>query len=237
MGFFSNARLWQTLSTKVKAARHVDAAIAYFGHGGARLLPLQRGHRLIVDLSLATVRAGGSDPREIEKLMRRGVLVFTRRNRPAHQRAASRARGAKMALTQSEAVLVRSIRGKGRGVFARRPIEEGEIIERVPLIVLPAEQVGDDPVRDDLAGYIFKWGRGTVALALGYGSLYNHSYEPNARYKDVRARAKLFVALRAIAAGEEITVNYNGDPEDRSPVWFEVIESSERADCLAPGGE
>ena len=90
-----------------------------------------------------------------------------------------------MALMHSETVEVRKIRGKGRGVFARRPIEEGEIIERVPVIVIPADQVGDDPGRNGLAGYVFAWGRGTVALALGYGSLYNHSYEPNARYKDI----------------------------------------------------
>jgi len=130
-----------------------------------------------------------------------------------------------MALLQSEAIRVRYIRGKGRGVFARRPIEEGEIIERVPVIVLPVGQVGDDPGRHELAAYVFEWGRGTVALALGYGSLYNHSYEPNARYEDRGVRTKLFVALREIAAGEEITVNYNGEPGDRSPVWFEVVES------------
>jgi len=131
-----------------------------------------------------------------------------------------------MALMQSEAVMVRNIKGKGRGVFARRPIEKGEIIERVPVIVLPVEQVGDDPGRHDLAAYVFEWGRRTVALALGYGSLYNHSYEPNARYENLGVRTKLFVALREIAAGEEITVNYNGDPGDRSSVWFEVVESS-----------
>ena len=29
------------------------------------------------------------------------------------------------------------------------------------------------------------------------------------------------VAVRAIGEGEEITINYNGDPMDPSPVWFE----------------
>src|SRR5262245_1939871 len=129
-----------------------------------------------------------------------------------------------MAIDHSDAVEVRTIRGKGRGVFARRPIEEDEIIERVPVIVLPAGQVGDDPGEHRLAGYCFEWGPRTVALALGYGSLYNHSYNPNARYEDAGDKTKLFVALRDIAPGEEITVNYNGEPKDRSPVWFDVIE-------------
>jgi SET domain-containing protein len=136
--------------------------------------------------------------------------------------------GAEMALTQSVAIEVRQVRGKGRGVFARRPIEDGEIIERVPVIVLPAEHVGDDPNHNPLVGYVFAWGRGTVALALGYGSLYNHSFEPNARYEDVGVRTKRFVAIRDIRAGEEITVNYNGEPGDRSPVWFDMIEDTDR---------
>jgi hypothetical protein len=45
-----------------------------------QLLPLRRGDHLIVDMSPATVRAGGTDPREVEKLIRRGVRVFTRRH-------------------------------------------------------------------------------------------------------------------------------------------------------------
>jgi hypothetical protein len=64
----------------VNAARHVDAAIAYFGSGGATLLPLRRGHRLIVDMSMSTVRAGATNPAEIEKLIKRGVQAFTRPN-------------------------------------------------------------------------------------------------------------------------------------------------------------
>ncbi len=43
-------------------------------------LRLRRGDRLIVDMSEATVRAGATDPREVEKLIARGVHAFTRRN-------------------------------------------------------------------------------------------------------------------------------------------------------------
>jgi hypothetical protein len=78
--FITNEILWQTLSNQVKNANHVDAAIAYFGQGGAKLLPLRKGHRVIVDMSPPTVRAGGTDPREIEKLIRRGVSAYTRRH-------------------------------------------------------------------------------------------------------------------------------------------------------------
>ncbi len=77
---FLNEALWQTLTKRIKSAKHVEAAIAYVGHGGSKLLPLRRGHRLIVDMSAATVKAGSTDPREIEILRNRGVEVFTRRN-------------------------------------------------------------------------------------------------------------------------------------------------------------
>jgi uncharacterized protein len=113
-----------------------------------------------------------------------------------------------MALKQTDTIEVRWVKGKGRGVFARQAIREGEVFER--------------------ASYCFVWGRGTMAVALGYGSLYNHSYRPNARYEDEGRQTKLFVALRDIESGEEITVNYNGDPTDRAPVGFEVIETKAR---------
>ena len=128
-----------------------------------------------------------------------------------------------MPLKQSAAIEVKRIKGKGRGVFARRPIRKGEVIERVPVIVLPAEEVVGGTT---LASYAFKWGRGRAALALGYGSLYNHSYRPNARYWDVGPQTKEFTALRDIEPGEEITVNYNGKPRSRSAVWFEIVETA-----------
>jgi SET domain-containing protein len=130
-----------------------------------------------------------------------------------------------MSFTQSAAIEVKRIKGKGRGVFARRLIRRGESIERVPMLVLPAGQSKGGSVVSD---YCFAWGRGTVALALGYGSLYNHSYRPNARYDDVGPQTKEFTALRDIQPGEEITVNYNGEPRSRSAVWFEVVEGSTR---------
>jgi hypothetical protein len=78
--FLTNETLWQTIAARIKTASHVDAAIAYFGQGGAKLLPLRTGDRLVLDMSPATVRAGGTDPREVEKLIQRGVRAFTRRN-------------------------------------------------------------------------------------------------------------------------------------------------------------
>ncbi len=129
-----------------------------------------------------------------------------------------------MAHVQSDAIEVKRVKGKGRGVFARRDIHEGELIERVPVLVLPVEEIRDSEGWNGLAGFCFMWGRGQVAVALGYGSLYNHSYRPNALYEDLGPRTKQFRALRDIATGEEITINYNGDPTDPEDVGFDVVD-------------
>jgi SET domain-containing protein len=121
---------------------------------------------------------------------------------------------------------VRSTATKGRGVFATLTFEKGELIETAPVILIPAGQWAHiEPTV--LALYIYNFGptpsQEHAAIALGYGSLYNHSYRPNAKYvKDWDTQVIRFVALRDIQAGEEITVNYNGSPADQSPIWFEV---------------
>jgi SET domain-containing protein len=126
-------------------------------------------------------------------------------------------------MTHSDAIEVKRVKGKGRGVFALRSIRDGELIERVPVVVLKTNDVKDSEGWTGLAAYCFHWTKGTLALALGYGSLYNHSYRPNARYDDLEGQIKEFIAIRNIEPGEEITVNYNGEPEDDSPVGFKVV--------------
>jgi SET domain-containing protein len=143
-----------------------------------------------------------------------------------------------MGFTQTDAIEVKQTKGKGRGVFARRLIYDGEVIERVPVLVLPDGESRSASGTTPMSDYCFDWGRETAAVALGYGSLYNHSYQPNARYDDGSGQTKIFRAIRDIALGEEIVVNYNGEPGDQSPVWFKVHEieaSPKEPEC--PGAE
>ena len=119
---------------------------------------------------------------------------------------------------------IRDVAGKGRGVFAQKRFAPGELIEQAPVIVLPSAQAGflDQTL---LKNYYYHWDNASVALALGFGSLYNHAYAPNAHYvKSVKEALIKFVALRTIEVGEEITVNYNGDPTDQAALWFAVID-------------
>ena len=56
-------------------------------------------------------------------------------------------------------------------------------------------------------------------------SFVNHSYTPNARYDlDDEDDVIELTALVDLPAGAEVLVNYNGDPDDRGPLWFDVEE-------------
>jgi uncharacterized protein len=111
----------------------------------------------------------------------------------------------------------------GRGIYATRDIKKGEFIEEAPVIILPKTEW--ESLRDTiLSDYYFQWGE-HKAIALGYGSLFNHSYTPNARYiTNLNHQSIDFYARADIRENQEITVNYNGDPEDKSPLWFDVLE-------------
>src|SRR4051812_24365095 len=87
-----------------------------------------------------------------------------------------------------------------------------------------AEEYAEGVDQSPLARFVFHRGKGRIALALGYGSLCNHSYRPNARYEDEGPQARRFVALRDIGAGEEVTVNDNGSPTSRKQLWFDLAE-------------
>lgn len=126
-------------------------------------------------------------------------------------------------MEQSSLICVKKAPGKGRGVFARTDIRKGAIIERVPVLVIPVSEFTGGLQNDTLNTYLYLWSKGKVAVSLGYGSLYNHSYEPNAKYVFGYGPGTLtYRALRNIAAGEEITINYNYTPGDKTPMLFNV---------------
>lgn len=117
----------------------------------------------------------------------------------------------------------------GRGVFTSVAISKDESIEICPVIVM---KVGDMTLLDKttLYDYYFLWGddQEQCVIALGYGSLYNHLAPSNADYgMDFDEQTIEIFAVRDIGAGEEITINYHGDPFDESPTWF-MTDGKER---------
>ena len=111
----------------------------------------------------------------------------------------------------------------GRGVFTYQDIPEGALLEICPVIVVPKsqfQQIHTSVLHD----YYFLWGEAEeqCAIALGFGSLYNHSHEPNAFYLvDYEEQYIQFFAKKNIEAGAEIFVTYNGDAREQHQVWFE----------------
>lgn len=116
-------------------------------------------------------------------------------------------------------IAYRDIPGKGRGVVATQPIAAGETIERSPVIPLAMK----DSECPGLNDYAFAWGEDVpgfepgkeCAIALGYIGLYNHSDTSNVRLERHYGDNEMSIhALRDIAAGEELTINYD------VPLWF-----------------
>jgi SET domain-containing protein len=118
---------------------------------------------------------------------------------------------------------IKFIEGKGRGVFSNIDINKGDVIEFCPVLIIPPSE--EKTMKESvLYDYYFLWGEDqkTMALALGFGSLYNHDYSPNAVYETFFEDQILkIVAVRNIKAHEEITISYNQDPDNKKTVWFE----------------
>lgn len=91
----------------------------------------------------------------------------------------------------------------GRGVFAISAFAPQEVIELCPTILKPAKTWGK-ATQD----YVFEY-KEQMLLALGFGSLYNHSDFANADaiISDSGNVLKI-IAIRHIDPGEQIFVNY-----------------------------
>jgi SET domain-containing protein len=112
----------------------------------------------------------------------------------------------------------------GRGVFTSEGIPAGSVVELAPVIVLSAAERGCIH-QTHLHDYYFVWGGEGAAIALGYGSLYNHGKPPNLHFACDYAFGQItFTAARPIRAGEELLIDYT-EGEEREGLWFAVKES------------
>ncbi|HLY68250.1 MAG TPA: SET domain-containing protein [Puia sp.] len=113
---------------------------------------------------------------------------------------------------------------KGRGVFTSEMIKAKTIIEISPVIVMSRN---DRLLLDQtmLHDYIFEWGekRNQCCVALGYISMYNHSYQSNCEYTmDYEQESISIKTMRSIKKGEELFINYNGDWNNKKKIWFDA---------------
>jgi SET domain-containing protein len=132
-----------------------------------------------------------------------------------------------MKLIASDKVYVNKsdIPNAGRGVFAARDIKKDETIESCPIIEFSKHDTSN--LKESFfVTYFFYFGKNKerLAIALGFGSIYNHSYKPNATF-NIKPKKEVidFVALKGIKKDEEITFNYyHGTVKAGRPLWFEV---------------
>lgn len=99
----------------------------------------------------------------------------------------------------------------GRGVFASEKIKKGEILEECHYIEMPHGYDYPWEIRSHFFS-LPKGGEGMV-VCLGYGSIFNHSYEgQNANWETSPSERKfIFFATREINPGEEIFTNYQNE--------------------------
>lgn len=75
---FVSQGIWPQLTKAARRSRQrCDVAVAYFGAGASRLLPLSNGSRLVVDASERSVASGQTCPADLIKLAKEGVAVYS----------------------------------------------------------------------------------------------------------------------------------------------------------------
>ena len=117
----------------------------------------------------------------------------------------------------------------GQGVYASKAFKAGELIETAPVIVL---HNAFTTLPKQLQSRVFNWGHLTQcpaasALALGYGSFYNHSDTPNLCYRaNAEQQLLLYYARQDISAGQQLTIHYDQADGEHKPLdndWFEHL--------------
>jgi SET domain-containing protein len=119
-------------------------------------------------------------------------------------------------------------RKKGKGLFAKTNIPKGKVID-IAHIILISNNDWNLIENTIISNYSFEWddpklkGEYEAAISLSISQFINHSYNPNVKYiYEYKNKCIKYITLRDISKGEEITVNYNGETFNKTPMWFEV---------------
>lgn len=122
-------------------------------------------------------------------------------------------------------------KGKGRGVFATEDIAKGEIIEYCPIIFLSDKEVEFfENEKSNILQFYYLWQYEIekYCIMLGYGSIYNHSRDPNADidYDLKEIKDYLIVeAIKDIKNGEEIVFDYfDGELSEKEKMEKEFLK-------------
>lgn len=122
-------------------------------------------------------------------------------------------------------IFIAETKEKGLGIFTRESLPAGLCVELSPVLVMDeAARLHLDKTL--LHDYIFEWmpsGVNQCCMALGYLSIYNHAPASNCEYFMMYDENKMYIqTIRPLVAGEELSINYNGDWNNSAPVWFQL---------------
>ena len=124
-----------------------------------------------------------------------------------------------------------NIEGAGRGVFTNEIIEPNQIVEICPVINIMKNDIKNTPLNDYAFGNLnYKYNdndnendnksqleseseskseQKDTVIVLGYGSIYNHSDNPNCSHEiDNDDRKMIICSKRRIEKDEELFINY-----------------------------
>lgn len=97
-----------------------------------------------------------------------------------------------------------SVIPNARGVFATRSFDIGDVVERAPVI-----EDDENVSLGVLDEYSFDLENGKIGTVLGYGAMYNHSFDPNLIWSyDGIKKEMTFTAVKRIRQGDELFHSY-----------------------------
>lgn len=111
---------------------------------------------------------------------------------------------------------------RGRGVFPMTFIPCNTVIEVSPILLFRHDEYKAHGQYTALDEYTYRW-RDGYALALGLGSMFNHSRRPNVGFvRDFEDQVIRYVTLRDVQPGEELCISYG------THLWFEDASEEEQ---------
>ncbi|KXN88195.1 SET domain-containing protein 7 [Leucoagaricus sp. SymC.cos] len=117
---------------------------------------------------------------------------------------------------------------KGRGVYASGAIPGNTTIEISPVLFFSKSEYEEHGKYIILDHYTFIWSDGRMALALGLGSLFNHSDQPNVSFAlDTSTDSIRYTTTRDIEQDEELCIFYG------HKLWFSPVGVSVKDDAQA----
>ncbi|KAI9025792.1 hypothetical protein CLU79DRAFT_833604 [Phycomyces nitens] len=119
---------------------------------------------------------------------------------------------------------LRSHPERGRGVFATIPIVRNTVVDISPVLHFSHDEYSQHGKYTVLDHYTYRWKDG-YALALGLGSMFNHSNHPNVGFiRDLDNGLIRYIATDNISKDEELCISYG------SNIWFKNTEAEEKAE-------